>query len=302
MDAAGGGLRALRRIAAASAPPSAQSLLPALRQPSTAPPPSLALPQDRAHLGASTASALGVDGEGALLDVLFGSGGSSGAGVGGSYGAPLSGDPSDASGSGGDQQAVGAAAALCASLLASAERGDFARAQGALASATPALARGIVSARLGGAQFSLLHYAAAAGQGALVRALLAAGADARAASSPPARLTPLHSAAAAAASTVAPSSASGASSSADDEARGIIAALAAAGADVNAVDGEFAQAPLHLAAARGAAGAVEALLAAGARADARDRFGDTPAELAEDAGFAHLAQRLKGAEGAAPEH
>ena len=296
MDAAGGGLRALRRIAAASAPPSAQSLPPALRQPSTAPPPSLALPQDRAHLGASTASALGVDGEGALLDVLYGSGGSSGAGRGGSYGAAGSGDPSDL-------KAVGAAAALCASLLASAERGDFARAQGALASATPALARGIVSARLGGAQLSLLHYAAAAGQGALVQALLAAGADARAASSPPARLTPLHSAAAAAASnaastaafTAAPCAASGASSSDADEARGIIAALAAAGADVNAVDGEFAQAPLHLAAARGAAGAVEALLAAGARADARDRFGDTPADLAEDAGFAHLAQRLKGA-------
>ena len=256
-SAAGGGLRALRRLAA---PPSASSAPqhPVLRAPSTSLP-SLSLPHDRQQLGAAAASALGVDSEGALLAIL--SGGSASGGV-------------DLAA----REAAAASAALCAPLLAAAERGDFGPALGALqqqAAATSSLPSALATARLGGAQLTLLHYAAAAAHAPLVQALLGAGAHAGARSAQPAGLTPLHSAASAACG--------------EPQQRALtVACLAAAGGDVNATDGEFAQTPLHLAAAKGCSSVVEALLASGARAAAVDRFGDTPAALAEDAGFPQL--------------
>ena len=159
-----------------------------------------------------------------------------------------------------------------------------------------------------GAQLTLLHYAAAACALPLMEALLGAGASARAQAAPPSRLTPLHSAVSSARTApAAPAKSSSAGSGGDGGGGGsggevgafrarAVALLASAGAEVDGVDGEFSQTPLHLAAANGFSEAAEALLAAGARAATRDRFGDTPAALAEDAGHAALAARLAQAE------
>lgn len=208
---------------------------------------------ERAGMGAATSTVLGFDAEGVLLDILEGV-------------------------NGGD---VGDPAA--AQLVACAERGDWASVRALLSSgAAP-------SARLGGEQRTALHYAAAAGQPEVVVALLGAGADAGARCVGAAALTPLHAAADAQ-----PTGCGGAACAQQRAAlAAVVALLCAAGAPCNAADGEFLQVPLHLAARRGHAGAAAELLRAGALARVEDRFGDTPADLAEDAGWADLAATLR---------
>lgn len=213
-------------------------------------------------MGAATSSALGFDAEGVLLDILEGG--------------------SSVACSGGDGGDGGVAAAAAAALVSAAERGDWADVSAQLAAGAPA------TARLGGEQRTALHYAAAAGQPDVVAALLRAGADAGARCAGVAALTPLHAAADA-------PLAAGADDALQQRATlaAVVALLCAAGAPCDVADGEFLQAPLHLAAKRGHAGVVEELLRAGARAHGEDRFGDTPADLAEDAGWGDLAAALR---------
>jgi ankyrin repeat protein len=124
--------------------------------------------------------------------------------------------------------------------------------------------------------FAALHLAAyfAGTSGAAIAALLVgAGADANARSANEMRVAPLHSAV----------------SAGND---GVVAALLAGGADVNAAQREGYTA-LHGAAHNGAEPVVDRLLAAGADRAARTDDGRTPADLAEAAGHAELAARLR---------
>jgi ankyrin repeat protein len=68
--------------------------------------------------------------------------------------------------------------------------------------------------------------------------------------------------------------------------------LLAAGADVNAVQRD-SYAPLHAAAQHGDDEMVELFLSAGADPTARIADGSTPADLAEAAGHADVARRLR---------
>lgn len=235
------------------------SSLDAPFRPSTAPPPSLPLPSDRVGMSQSTRSALGVDAEGALLAIFAESGGGGGGVL----------NPTSL----GDTHVTPHPNRLA--LVMAAERGEFSALLAMLSGEERAglVAAGCVNARLGGAGRSALYYAAKAGEEGAVVALLGAGADPKGASAPPSLLTPLHAFA---------------EGGGVGQPPGIVTALCAAGGDVNARDGEFQQTPLHLAALKGGemvgVGVVAALLACGADKGAKDRFGDTPLDLARDAG------------------
>jgi ankyrin repeat protein len=124
--------------------------------------------------------------------------------------------------------------------------------------------------------FTALHYPAFFGgtdATATARALLDAGADVDARSDNDLWVHPLHSAVA----------------GNHDE---VVEVLLAAGADVTAVQ-RHGYTPLHAAAQNGATVTVDRLLAAGADPTARTDDGRTPADLAEGAGRAELAARLR---------
>ncbi|WP_309671285.1 ankyrin repeat domain-containing protein [Gemmatimonas sp.] len=122
-----------------------------------------------------------------------------------------------------------------------------------------AKARITATTRVGG--YMPLHVASQNGATGVVRALLAAKADARAATTDGA--TPLHLAAVAGVP-------------------GTITALIAAGADVNAKEPSWGQTPLMTAAARGRADAVRALLKAGADPAITAKTVDIMAAAAQD--------------------
>ena len=67
-------------------------------------------------------------------------------------------------------------------------------------------------------------------------------------------------------------------------------ALASAGADLNVKTSLFPQTPLHWAAKYGKAKAAQALIAAGARVNAKDLLGKTPLDLANMEGDAETRQ------------
>lgn len=71
-----------------------------------------------------------------------------------------------------------------------------------------------------------------------------------------------------------------------------VAALLAAGADVNAAD-VHGYTPLHLAASRGNEALCDLLVACGARRDVASADGTTPASIARDRGHPALAERLQ---------
>lgn len=124
--------------------------------------------------------------------------------------------------------------------------------------------------------FTALHYPAFFGAGDAIgatRALLDAGADVNARSRNDLSVLPIHSAVA-------------------GERDDIVAVLIAAGADVNATQ-RHGYTPLHGAAQNGAELTVDRLLAAGANAAAKADDGRTAADLAEAAGHAELAARLR---------
>jgi ankyrin repeat protein len=148
--------------------------------------------------------------------------------------------------------------------------GDLDRVR-ALVEADPSLARAYAPDG-----FHALGLAAFFKHGAIVRLLLAAGADARAASRNAMGVTALHSAVA------------------DGGDRETVDALIAAGADVNAVQSD-GFVPLHAAAQTGSDGVAEALLAAGADPSAANDAGKTAADIARDHGHEELARRLEGA-------
>lgn len=152
-----------------------------------------------------------------------------------------------------------------------------------------------------------LHFAAAGGAGAAVRALLASGADptvkAKAGS------TPLHLAAWEGRE---PSVIALLDSGADANAKSlagrtpvhfaarrghahICVLLAAANADVNAIERD-GRTPLHFAAREGARKAVEALLKAGATPAIKDKTGKTPAEAAKEGEKVEVAEAVEKAE------
>jgi hypothetical protein len=70
--------------------------------------------------------------------------------------------------------------------------------------------------------------------------------------------------------------------------------LISAGADVNAAGPQEGATPLHIAAFHGAEGAVDVLLAAGARTDVLDAAGNTPAMAAQYAAHHCLIEKLGG--------
>jgi len=226
------------------------------------------LPSDREGIGISTSNALGIDAEGELLKI-FGNGG-------------------DFVGHGDDftlSEEEGTRWSLSSPtpplrIVQAAELGDFEIITKQLTGVERdgLIAQGCVNARLGAAQMSALHYAARKGAMSTVILLLEAGADPRAACSPPSLLTPLHAAADA---TLGEHS--------EEELEGVVTALCEAGGDVNAREGEFQQTPLHLAALRGHGLVVRALLQHGADSGALDRFGDAPYDLAIDGGFKEIA-------------
>lgn len=119
-----------------------------------------------------------------------------------------------------------------------------------------------------------LHLAAFFGRREAVDLLLARGAPVSAVSGGQERNQPLHAALAGAGD------------------GGIVRALVAAGADVNAV-GATGVTPLHVAASRGNAELVRFLRAAGASVTATLDDGRTPAQLAAAHGHAALAEELR---------
>jgi uncharacterized protein len=123
--------------------------------------------------------------------------------------------------------------------------------------------------------FTALHLAAFFGGGAAVERLLAAGADPDAVARNPMEVRPLHSAVA----------------GGDADAA---LALIAAGADVDARQ-RHGWAPLHGAAHGGMAVIVDALLAAGADPRSTNDAGVDAATLADEAGHADLADRIRAA-------
>jgi|CXWL01.1.fsa_nt_gi ankyrin repeat protein len=130
--------------------------------------------------------------------------------------------------------------------------------------------------RRSGDGFPPLCLAAFFGQVAVLRLLLAAGAEVEAVAANPMLVRPLHSAAA---HRAAPAR------------QAMVSALLAAGADPNAVQhGGFT--PLMQAASQGDAALVEVLLAAGADRRATSDGGQTAAELAAARGHAALAVEL----------
>ncbi len=143
-----------------------------------------------------------------------------------------------------------------------------------------------VNGAVGGEARTALHYASASGRPDVVHALLAAGADARACTAAPTLSTPLHSAASATPPADADADAWGAALAE------IAVMLIDASADVAAREGDSGATALHCAAARDYQAVVSALLSAGADASLRDRFGDTAADIADDAGHAELARAL----------
>lgn len=144
-----------------------------------------------------------------------------------------------------------------------------------------------VNGVVGGEARTALHYASASGRPDVVRALLAAGAAATSRTAAPSRWTPLHSAA----SATRPADVdAGAWSAALAE---IAVLLLEANADVSAREGDSGATALHFAAARNYAPVVFALLSAGADPSLEDRFGDTAAEIADDAGHKELASALR---------
>jgi ankyrin repeat protein len=161
-----------------------------------------------------------------------------------------------------------AAAGRALDLHEAAALGDRARVRELLA-ADPASAKAVTPDG-----FTALHLAAFfSGDADIARALVAAGAPVSAAAGNDMRVTPLNSAAAAGADEVA-------------------AALLEAGADADAVQaGGYT--PLHSAAANGDAALVGVLLAHGADPDRAADDGRTPADLAAERGHAELAARLR---------
>jgi hypothetical protein len=253
--AAGSGLRALRRLAA-------EPLL-ALVPPSTVlpvavtkvAPPRVVLASD--SVSWATTASLGTDGDGALLAALSTNG----------HGLNSSSD-----------SLVGLAAmGEWEGLLAALQRGD-----------RMALRSGVL-ARVGNEARTALHYAAAAARCDVVSALILAGADVRAVGARPARRTPLGAAADAQKPVDTDSTAW------DEALADVVSALLRAGADVNVVEGDYGSTPLHLAARRGYFAVVSQLVQfGGADFMALDSLGDTPADVAEDAGFNDLATLLRG--------
>jgi ankyrin repeat protein len=126
--------------------------------------------------------------------------------------------------------------------------------------------------------FTALHLAAYFGKAEASRLLLDAGADPRTVSANAMRVEPLHSAAA-------------------GRHHEVCRVLLTAGADVNAVQRD-SYTPLHAAAQHGDDELVELFLSAGADPTARTADDSTPADLAEAAGHADVAKRLRDVAGA----
>lgn len=139
----------------------------------------------------------------------------------------------------------------------------------ALVEADPALAQAYASDG-----FHALGLAAFFKHTDVVRLLIAAGADARAASGNAMAVTALHSAVA------------------DGGDREMVDMLIAAGADVNAVQ-QDGFVPLHAAAQTGSRAVAEALLAAGADPSLLNASGQRAADIARKNGHADLARRLE---------
>lgn len=121
--------------------------------------------------------------------------------------------------------------------------------------------------------FTALHLAAYFGKAEASRLLIDAGADPNAVSGNAMRVEPLHSAA-------------------SGRHHEVCRVLLTAGADVNAIQRD-GYTPLHAAAQLGDDEMVELFLSAGADPVARIADGSRPADLAEAAGHADLAKRLR---------
>jgi ankyrin repeat protein len=119
-----------------------------------------------------------------------------------------------------------------------------------------------------------LHLAAFFGRREAVELLLAHGASVAAVSGGPERNRPLNAALAGACDA------------------GLVRALVAAGADVNAT-GAGGWTPLHIAASRGQGELVRFLVGKGASANARAEDGTTPADIAAARGYPALAEELR---------
>ena len=221
-------------------------------------PPRVILASDSATISWATTASLGTDGDGALLAAL------------GTNGGGLNNDTSDSS------LVELAAMSDWVGLLAALRRGE-----------KTALRSGVL-ARVGSEARTALHYAAAAARCDVVSALILAGADVRAMGARPTRRTPLSAAADAQRPVdVYPISW-------DEALADVVAALLRAGADVHVVEGDYGSTPLHLAARRGYKAVVTQLVQfGGADIMALDSLGDTPADVAEDAGWNDLATLLR---------
>jgi hypothetical protein len=267
--AAGSGIRALRRLTAPVESTKSDTLAPTrvTVAPARAGPARVILASDSASVSWATEAALGADVDGALLRAL---------------GEMGDGRSSDAMGAGGGERT-----SAIASLAAAGDWGALLSLLSDDSSGRGRPRRG-VNDRVGSEARSALHYAAAAARVDVVLALLGAGADARALGAPPARRSPLHAAADA---PLEPEGGRG-RDQCDACLASIVSALVGAGADVHAAEGDYGSTALHLSAARGRTSVCEALIAAGASTLAVDRLGDTPGDVAADAGHDGLAPIL----------
>jgi ankyrin repeat protein len=123
---------------------------------------------------------------------------------------------------------------------------------------------------------TLLHWAAGAGSLSTVELLLRLGTDPNVLDG--GKHTPLYCAG---------------NECASAESAEVVRALVRAGAQVDAHDGVTGATALHMAARRGNAAAVMALLNCGADINARDRRGDTPLQRAINCKKAHVAELLR---------